>query len=100
MATEGARNRFTEQSSYRDVAGVREVTEFVSQNPGSSAMVAFGLGFGIGIALGTMLGSEMPPTRGRWEQRWDQVGDNAERLGHQIMEAIANVIPQALTRKS
>lgn len=99
MATEGARNRFTEQSSYRDVAGVREVTEFVSQNPGSSALVAFGLGFGIGIAIGSMLGGQ-EPSRSGWEQRWDQMGDNAERLGHQIMDAIANVIPQALTRKS
>ena len=99
MATEGARNRFTEQSSYRDVAGVREVTEFVSQNPGSSALVAFGLGFGIGIAIGSMLGGE-EPSRSRWEQRWDQMGDNAERLGHQIMDAIANVVPQALSRKS
>ena len=99
MATEGARNRFTEQSSYRDVAGVREVTEFVNQNPGSSALVAFGLGFGIGIAIGSMLGGQ-EPSRSGWEQRWDQMGDNAERLGHQIMDAIANVIPQALTRKS
>lgn len=99
MATEGARNRFAEQSSYRDVTGVREVTEFVNQNPGSSALVAFGLGFGIGIALGSMLGSDAAP-RSRWENRWDQMGDSAERLGHQIMDAIANVLPHALSGKS
>lgn len=66
----------------------------VTQNPMSSVLVVFGIGFGVGVALGTILAGPMihSPT---FTERTELA---AEKLGRQIMDAIAGALPESLSR--
>ncbi len=66
----------------------------VSHYPLSSVLVVFGVGLGVGVALGNLLGgpSQSRPSLG---QRTELA---AEKLGRQMLEAIAGVLPESLSK--
>lgn len=66
----------------------------VSHYPLSSVLVVFGIGLGVGAALGSILaGSAMP--RRSFGQRTELA---AEKLGRQMLDAIAGVLPESLSK--
>lgn len=62
--------------------------EFVGEHAFSSTLLAFGVGFGVGVAVGSALVESMQPQRGI-----------SERLGHQMIEAMSRVVPDALSTR-
>lgn len=67
--------------------------QVIEQHPTSTALLAFGIGLGVGVCLGCMLTtSSEPPTFG---QRAEHA---AEKLGRQMLDALAGVLPQSVAR--
>jgi hypothetical protein len=66
----------------------------VSHYPLSSVLVVFGMGLGVGVALGSILGGPVMP-RPSFAQR---TGLAAEKLGRQMLDAIAGVLPESLSK--
>jgi hypothetical protein len=66
----------------------------VSDYPLSSVLVVFGLGLGVGVAVGSLLGGPVMP-RPSLGQRTELA---AEKLGRQMLEAIAGVLPESLAK--
>ena len=66
----------------------------VSDYPLSSVLVVFGVGLGIGVALGAMLGGPAlpPPSLAKRTEL------AAEKVGRQILDAIAGVLPESLSK--
>ncbi len=66
----------------------------VSHYPLSSVLVVFGIGLGVGVALGSILGGPVvpPPSFGRRTEL------AAEKLGRQMLDAIAGVLPESLSK--
>ena len=66
----------------------------VSDYPLSSVLVVFGIGLGVGVALGSILGGPMttPPSL---VQRTELA---AEKLGRQMLDAIASALPKSLSK--
>lgn len=71
-----------------------EVNRLTAENPASSVLVAFGIGLGVGVALGSILAGPLThsPT---FTERTELA---AEKLGRQIMDAIAGVLPESLAK--
>lgn len=66
----------------------------VSHYPLSSVLVVFGIGLGVGVALGSILGGPVMP-RPTFGQRTELA---AEKLGRQMLDAIAGVLPESLSK--
>ena len=66
----------------------------VSNYPLSSVLVVFGLGLGVGVAVGSMLGGPVV-SRPSLGQRTELA---AEKLGRQMLDAIAGVLPESLAK--
>jgi len=66
--------------------GYGQVEQCVRQNPMSSALTVFGFGLGLGLVLGSNWGV------GRYFRPADP--GLAERLGQQVIEALAKVLPE------
>ncbi len=66
----------------------------VTQNPLSSVLVVFAIGIGIGVVLGNALGGTVVP-HPSFGQR---TGVAAEKVGRQILDAIAGVFPESISR--
>jgi hypothetical protein len=66
----------------------------VSHYPLSSVLVVFGIGLGVGVALESLLGGPVapPPSLGKRTEL------AAERLGRQMLDAIAGVLPESLSK--
>jgi len=66
----------------------------VSHYPLSSVLVVFGIGLGVGVVLESFLGGPdtPPPSLGKRTEL------AAEKLGRQILDAIAGVLPEALSK--
>jgi len=75
-------------------SAVRKTEGMITQYPMSSALVMFGVGLGLGVAIGSILCSVAapPPSFG---QRAELA---AEKLGRQMLDAIAGVLPQSIAR--
>ena len=73
---------------------VTDAEALVSHYPLSSVLVVFGIGLGIGVALGSILGGPVMP-RPSFGQRTEIA---AERLGRQVLDAIAGVLPESLSK--
>jgi hypothetical protein len=70
-----------------------EAEGMVTQHPMSTALVVFGIGLGVGVAVGSLLaGTPAPPTL------TERAEHAAEKLGRQMLDAIAGVIPQTVSR--
>jgi hypothetical protein len=83
------------QTAYRRSAetmrdGYQASREMVQEYPLSSAMTVFGLGFGLGVAIGILLseGESHPSYEGRME-----------RFGRQMLDAMAQMAPEAISRR-
>jgi len=61
----------------------------------SAALVVFGVGLGVGVALGSVLWASTapPPTFG------ERAEHAAEKLGRQMLDAFACVLPQSVARR-
>lgn len=66
----------------------------VSQYPLASVLVAFGIGLGVGVALETIL-AEPLKSQPSFGQRTEIA---AEKLGRQMLDAIAGVLPESLSK--
>lgn len=66
----------------------------VCNNPMSSVLVVFGIGIGAGVALGCLLSGPLTsrPSLGR------RTGQAAEKLGRQMLDAIAGVLPDSMAK--
>lgn len=66
----------------------------VSDYPLSSVLVVFGVGLGIGVALGAILGGPAapPPSLAKRTEL------AAEKVGRQMLDAIAAVLPESLSK--
>ena len=69
-----------------------KVERCIRDNPGSSMLVSLGVGLGIGVAAGMILSGS---NKGR-TQAWFDRG-TSERLGRQLMEAFAKVVPDSIS---
>jgi hypothetical protein len=63
--------------------------EMVQEYPLPAAVTVFALGFGLGVALGMLLTEEESY---RYEGK-------LEKFGRQVLDAVAQVTPEALTRR-
>jgi len=75
----------------------RETEGMVRRNPGSSALVTFGIGFGVGLLLTHILVT--PPRRrtSSWISKYrDHLPEMPSR--HELADAIAKILPEALAR--
>lgn len=61
-------------------------TEMVDEHPVSAATLMFGLGFGVGLAVAGLLTSS----------RREVEEGLAQRLGRQMMDAMAKAMPQSM----
>ena len=62
--------------------------EALSEHPVPSALVAFGLGFGFGVTLVSALAETARPSE-----------TTAQRLGHQMIDAMRAAVPDSLSRR-
>lgn len=67
--------------------------EMISQHPMSTALVVFGIGLGVGVLLGSLIST--PATPPTFSERAEHA---AEKVGRQVLDAIAGVLPQSLAR--
>lgn len=86
----GAQGYTEEQSQAWSDRCCSEVARAVDENPAGSLLTAFGAGLGIGVALGLTVAfsSARPKPRSR-----------AEDLGHRILEAISDYVPESISRR-
>ena len=82
---ESMKNRVADQ--FQQMAGSSH--ELVNHYPFSAASIAFGLGLGLGVAIATMM-TDSP----RYEKR-----DYAHRVGQQVLQALANVLPESVSSR-
>jgi hypothetical protein len=66
----------------------------VSDYPLSAVLLVFGVGLGVGVALGSMLMGPATPDPS-FVQRTERA---AEKLGRQVLGAIAGVLPESLSK--
>lgn len=66
----------------------------ISHYPLSSALVLFGIGLGVGVALGSILGGPVLPHPSFGERTELAAG----KLGRQMLDAIAGVLPESLSK--
>ena len=66
----------------------------VSHYPLSSVLVVFGIGLGVGVAVGSILGGPVMPGPS-FGKRTELA---AEKLGRQMLDAIAGVLPESLSK--
>lgn len=66
----------------------------VSDYPLSSVLLVFGIGLGVGVAVGSILGAPIM-SRPSLGQRTELA---AEKLGRQMLDAIASVLPESLAK--
>ena len=66
----------------------------VSHYPLSAVLVVFGVGLAVGVALGSILGGPHTP-RPSFGQRTELA---AEKLGRQMLDSIAGVLPESLAK--
>ena len=73
---------------------VTKANGMVSDYPLSAVLLVFGMGLGVGVALGCMLGGPVlpPPSFGKRTEL------AAEKLGRQMLDAIAGVLPESLAK--
>lgn len=73
---------------------VAKAESCVSDYPVSSVLLVFGIGLGVGVAIASILASSAasPPSFG---QRAEIA---AEKLGRQMLDAMACVLPQSLAK--
>jgi hypothetical protein len=64
-----------------------DVTGMVEQHALPSAVIAFGLGLGVGLALAGLLVPALPAPQQKM----------TERLGRQLVDALAAVLPESVT---
>jgi hypothetical protein len=86
------RNRMPTSMSVKNRAA--NLDGLVSHYPLSSVLVVFGIGLGVGVALGKMLGEPLMP-RPSLGQRTELA---AEKIGRQMRDAIAGVLPESLSK--
>jgi hypothetical protein len=86
------RNRLPTSISVKNTAA--DLDGLVSQYPLSSVLVVFGIGLGVGVALGKILSEPLMP-RPSLGQRTELA---AEKLGRQMRDAIAGVLPESLSK--
>lgn len=67
---------------------------WVGQYPLSSVLAVFGIGLGVGVVVGSILGAPVMP-RPSFGQRTELA---AEKLGRQMLDAIAGVLPESLAK--
>ena len=66
----------------------------VSDYPMSSVLVVFSIGIGVGVAVGSLLGGPVRPLPS-FAQRTELA---AEKLGRQMLDAMAGVLPKSLSK--
>ena len=66
----------------------------VSHYPVSSVLVVFSIGLGVGVALGSMFAGSVAPSPS-FRQR---TGQAAEKIGRQVLDVIAGVLPDSLSK--
>jgi len=86
MIGQNVYNRVSEQAQWVG----DESKEIIDHYPVSTALAVFGLGIGVGVALVTIFWESEP--------KYDP-GNIAQRFGHQVLEAMSNVVPDAVTKK-
>ena len=66
----------------------------VSHYPLSAVLVVFGVGLGVGVALGSIIAGPVTPSPS-FGRRAELA---AEHVGRQMLDAIAGVLPEALSK--
>lgn len=89
-----AQKRQSEGSAVRVIKNSGGMPQgMINQHPMSTALLVFGIGLGVGVLLGGMISTPAtPPTFG---ERAEHV---AEKVGRQVLDAIAGVLPQSIAR--
>jgi len=95
---DSARNVAEGAQSYLN-EGYERVEDVVSNHPGTSALVVFGLGLGVGILIGTAIAASREETTmqsvksmtSNWLDR-----RQAEKLGRRVLDSIADYLPSSI----
>jgi hypothetical protein len=77
----------------RVAQGYHDVEEMIGRNPASSVLMVFGLGLGVGLWLGSAL---VEAERARRAHS----ATFTEKVGRQVLEAIAGVMPESIMPES
>lgn len=73
---------------------VAKAEGLVSHYPLSSVLIVFGIGLEVGVAVGSILGGPDTPLPS-FGKRTELA---AEKLGRQVLDSIAGVLPQSLAK--
>jgi len=87
MAIETANQR----PAQRVREGYEASREMVREHPLPATLTVFGLGFGLGLAIGVLLGENESASR------YDP--SRLERYGRQLIDALAQAVPDAISRR-
>lgn len=68
-----------------------QMEEVVEDRPISAVMLSFGIGLGVGLAIGGMIAANATPSEPHKRA--------AERMGQQILDALARVVPSSLSER-
>jgi len=79
----------TERVSERAGSITESSKEFVEEHALQSAFVVFGIGVGAGLVIASLLGESMQVRQTTMTQR----------LGQQMLDAMSNVVPNALAKR-
>jgi hypothetical protein len=63
----------------------------VREHPLPAALTVFGVGFGLGVALGVLLSEDSHSYR--------HEANRLEKYGRQLIDALAQVVPEAVSRR-
>ena len=85
MSVSDARHRVSDMTC----SATESSREFVREHAAPAAVTAFGLGLGVGVALALLISNG---------SRRQAEMSTAARLGRQVLDAMAAVVPESLSR--
>lgn len=71
----------------------RQAGDMVKENPGTSALVTFGLGLGLGLTITALLAEPDRKRASSWYQSY-----MPENFSKQVADAVSRMLPDALSR--
>jgi hypothetical protein len=104
MAAQNRTGQYAEkaQQSYEEARGrmgeaYHQTEELVKQNPGSSALVTFGIGFGLGLLLTTVLSSSR--RQPAWYEDYVPEMPSRDDISRAVSKAISQYLPASLRHR-
>jgi ElaB/YqjD/DUF883 family membrane-anchored ribosome-binding protein len=78
-----------EESKTKVTDAYHQMEHVVEDRPLSAVALSFGVGLGVGIAIGAMIAASTTPAHPHQRA--------AERMGQQLLDALARVVPSSLS---